>query len=61
MGTVQTGDRGSKERPFYLMLVKYGLVEMHDSVLPQLLIFQDNTEIQNGLVIAGWIFTCGLI
>ena len=39
MGTVQTGERGSKERPFCLMLVKCGLVEMHDSVLPQLFDF----------------------
>ena len=36
------------------MLVKCGLVEMHDSVLPQLLIFQDDMEIQNGLVISGY-------
>jgi len=42
MGTVQTGEGGFKERPFYLMLVKCGLVEMDDSVLPQLLIFQDD-------------------
>ena len=54
MGTVQTGEGGFKERPFYLMLVKCGLVETHDSVLPQLLIFQDDMEIQNDLVISGY-------